>query len=67
MTKTEARAWLRRSREAVRQAELALRENDPASLLDAVQEMSGSACEIETALTDGRGEGSSVAGMRVPT
>lgn len=68
MTKTEARAYLRRVREGAREAEAALKANDAEALMLAVQEIGGSAGEIESALAsvyDVDGEPEGVAGMTV--
>lgn len=50
MTKTEAREYLKRCREGVREAERALRENDAEALVEACMEIGGSAGTIETSL-----------------
>jgi hypothetical protein len=52
MTKTEAREWLKRVREGVRWAEDALKSGDAQDLVNAVNDISGAACMIETALND---------------
>lgn len=64
MTKTEARAYIKRIREDLRSAEQALRDNDAYALRDAVQDASGCAAEIETALVD-EYIGTGVGGMRL--
>lgn len=53
MTKTEARQWIRRIREDLRDAEKALTEGNGEALVIAMQDASGSAAEIENAATDG--------------
>lgn len=64
MTKTEARAYIKRIREDLRDMEWALQANDPDWLLSAAQDASGAAAEIETALVDDF-IGTGVGGMRV--
>lgn len=43
MTKTEARDWLKRLREDVRDAEIALKNNDLANLVEALMDAGGAA------------------------
>jgi hypothetical protein len=64
MTKTEARAYIKRIREDLRDAEWALKNNNAQQLLSSVHDASGCAAEIETALCDDY-IGTGVAGMRV--
>lgn len=65
MTKTQAREYLKRAREGIKDAEAALKANDAAALYDALMEISGAAGTIETDLTDCYGEGNGVAGLLV--
>lgn len=52
MTKTEVRAWLKRVREDMCDAEIALASNDLESLFLCVQDASGAAAHIEGACQD---------------
>jgi hypothetical protein len=63
MTKTEARAYIRRCREGLREAEAALVRNDAEALRAAVLDAGGSLGEIESAVTDSYGDGRGVAGL----
>lgn len=53
MTKTEVRQWIRRIREDLRAAESALTEGNGDALIEAMQDASCAAAEIETAAIDG--------------
>jgi len=57
MTLTQARAFLKRAREGIRDAEQALRDRDSAALEAALMEVSGSAGTIEGALDERYGDG----------
>lgn len=50
MTKAEARAFLKRAREGLRDAEEALRTGDAADLQEALIEVTGAACHVQDAL-----------------
>jgi hypothetical protein len=52
MTKAEARGFLKRIREAVRDAEVAIRTGNGDALFEDIMEIGGCAGEIETALAD---------------
>jgi hypothetical protein len=62
MTKTEARAFLRRAREALRDAEAALRDNNVDDLNDALNEVTGSAAHLQGAI-DPDYDGHGIAGV----
>lgn len=49
MTKTEVRAYLKRAREGIRDAEVALKNGDLAEFNEAILEASGSLGEIQSA------------------
>jgi hypothetical protein len=53
MTKTEARQWIRRIREDLRDAEKALAEGNGDALAEAMLDISGAAAEIEGAAING--------------
>lgn len=52
MTKTEVRAWLKRSREGLRWAEEALKSGNLQDLKEAMTEATGSAAEVQQAAED---------------
>jgi Zn-dependent protease with chaperone function len=63
MNKTQARNYLKRIREAVRDAEAALTAGDAEALQGALNEISGSTGEIDSALNDTYGDGLGLSGM----
>jgi HEPN domain-containing protein len=63
MTKAEVRKWLRRAREGIRDAEQALLDGSAEDLLFAVQEIGGSAAEIEGAVTSDYSDARGVNGL----
>jgi len=64
MTKGEVRVYLRRVREAVRDAEAALKDGSAEDLLIAALEIGGCGGEIESALTANFEEPRGVRGLR---
>lgn len=61
MTKAEARAWLKRSREGLRWAEEALRSGNASDLREALIEVTGAASAVQDAI---EGYTSDYAGIR---
>lgn len=52
MNKTQTRAWLKRMREAIADAEKSLKEDDGAYVLDCMADILGSASEVQMAWED---------------
>lgn len=65
MTKTEARAWLKRSREGLRWAEEALRSGDLVDLREALIEVTGAASQVQDA-AEGYADYAGIRGMTTP-
>lgn len=55
MSKTEARKWLARLREDIRDAEQALKDNDAAALVDAMMDASGAAETLRGTIEESQG------------
>lgn len=64
MTKTEAREWLRRIREDVRDAEQALRNNDAEAFFLAVQDGGPAFATLEYAIDDRNGDAQGIGTLR---
>lgn len=63
MTKTEARQFLRRAADGIKDARAALAKDDPEAMAEALQDASGSLGTIESALHPHYGDG--VGGLKL--